>query len=120
LPTVMSLETQIAQVVQNLIGNAIKFRSRDRQCRVTVSAERDGDAWRIMIEDNGIGIDMQFQDRVFEIFQRLHERGMYDGTGIGLAVVKRIVEHHGGRVGLHSTPGHGTRFWFTLPALNPP
>jgi PAS domain S-box-containing protein len=116
LPTVMSLETQIGQVLQNLIGNAIKFRSKDRPARVIVSAERDGDEWRMLVEDNGIGIDMKFHERVFEIFQRLHERGAYDGTGVGLAVVKRIVEGHGGRVWFESTVGQGTRFWFTLPA----
>jgi PAS domain S-box-containing protein len=116
LPTVMSDDLQMGQVLQNLIGNAIKFRG-EQPPRVIVAAEREGNAWRVSVEDNGIGIDMRFRDRVFEIFQRLHERGTYDGTGVGLAVVKRIVEQHGGRVWFESTPGQGTRFSFTIPTM---
>jgi len=113
LPTVMADETQMGQLLQNLIGNAIKFRST-RPPRVVVSAARDGEAWCITVEDNGIGIDPQFKDRVFEIFQRLHDRAAYDGSGVGLAVVKRIAERHGGRVSFESTLGEGSRFHVTL------
>ena len=113
LPTVMADETQMGQLLQNLIGNALKFRS-ERPPRVVVSAEQDGQAWRLTVEDNGIGIDPQFHDRVFEIFQRLHDRAAYDGSGVGLAVVKRIAERHGGRVWFESTPGQGSRFHVTL------
>jgi light-regulated signal transduction histidine kinase (bacteriophytochrome) len=116
LPTVRGDDIQLGQVFQNLISNAIKFRG-DRQPRVTVGARREGEMWRISIEDNGIGIDMKFHDRVFEIFRRLHDRDAYDGTGVGLAIVKRIVERHGGRVWFDSTVGEGTRFHFTVPAL---
>jgi chemotaxis family two-component system sensor kinase Cph1 len=109
----MADETQMGQLLQNLIGNAIKFRS-SRPLRVAVSAVRDGGAWCITVEDNGIGIDPQFKDRVFEIFQRLHDRATYDGSGVGLAVVKRIAERHGGRVWFESTLGEGSRFHVTL------
>ncbi len=115
LPTVLGDDGQLGQVLQNLIGNAIKFRA-DRAPLVKVYANRDGRLWRITVEDNGIGIDMKFHDRVFEIFRRLHDRDTYDGTGVGLAVVKRIVERHGGRVWFESVPGHGTSFHFTVPA----
>ena len=113
LPTVMADETQMGQLLQNLIGNALKFRST-RPPRVIVSAFRDGRAWCLTVEDNGIGIDAQFQDRVFEIFQRLHDRATYDGSGVGLAVVKRIAERHGGRVWFESTVGEGSRFHVTI------
>jgi PAS domain S-box-containing protein len=115
LPTVLGDDVQLGQVLQNLIGNAIKFRG-DRPPRVRVYADRDGHLWRITVEDNGIGIDMKFHDRVFEIFRRLHDRDAYEGTGVGLAVVKRIVERHGGRVWFESVPGNGTSFHFTIPA----
>jgi PAS domain S-box-containing protein len=115
LPTVLSEEVQSGQLFQNLIGNAIKFRGQ-RPPRVLVTATREGADWRISVTDNGIGIDMKFRERVFEIFQRLHERGTYEGTGVGLAVVKRIVERHGGRIWFESILGEGTRFSFTLPA----
>jgi signal transduction histidine kinase len=109
-------DLQLGQVLQNLIANAIKFRA-ERQPRVVVGATREGEMWRISVEDNGIGIDMKFHDRVFEIFRRLHDRDGYEGTGVGLAIVKRIVERHGGRVWFESTVGHGTRFHFTVPSL---
>jgi PAS domain S-box-containing protein len=113
LPTIKADETQMGQLLQNLIGNAIKFRSA-RPPRIVVSAARDQGAWCLTVEDNGIGIDPQFHDRVFEIFQRLHDRQAYDGSGVGLAVVKRIAERHGGRVWFESTPGVGSRFHVTL------
>jgi PAS domain S-box-containing protein len=117
LPMVLGDDVQLGQVLQNLIGNAIKFRA-DRPPRVTVRAQREGRMWRVTVADNGIGIDMRFHDRVFEIFRRLHDRDAYDGTGVGLAVVKRIVERHGGRVWFESTPGEGTSFHFTVPAAD--
>ena len=113
LPTVMADETQMGQLLQNLIGNALKFRST-RPPRVVVSAARDRRGWCVTVEDNGIGIDPQFHDRVFEIFQRLNDRATYDGSGVGLAVVKRIAERHGGRAWFESTPGEGSRFSVTI------
>ena len=98
---------------QNLIGNAIKFRS-DRPPEIHVSASRDGDHWTFSVRDNGIGIERQYWERIFVIFQRLHTRQKYPGTGIGLAICKRIVERHGGRIWLDSQPGQGTTFYFTL------
>jgi PAS domain S-box-containing protein len=115
LPTVLGDDVQLGQVLQNLVGNAIKFHA-NRPPLVTVDARRDGGTWRVTVEDNGIGIDMKFHDRVFEIFRRLHDGETYQGTGVGLAIVKRIVERHGGRVWFESTPGHGTRFHFTISA----
>ena len=115
LPTVLGDDIQLGQVLQNLIGNAIKFRA-GRPPRVAIQAVREGPMWRISVADNGIGIDPKFHDRVFEIFRRLHDRDAYDGTGMGLAIVKRIVERHGGRVWFESAPGAGTTFHFTVPA----
>ncbi len=113
LPNVLADEMQLAQLFQNLIGNAIKFRS-ERRPEIHVSASRDGDGWLFSVRDNGIGIEKQYRDQVFVIFQRLHTRQKYPGTGIGLAICKRIVERHGGRIWLDSTPGQGTTFHFTL------
>jgi signal transduction histidine kinase len=115
LPTILTNRTSIEQLFQNLIGNALKYRS-DAQPRVHVAAEQLDDSWRLTVTDNGIGIDMSYAERIFQVFQRLHARGQYEGTGIGLAVCKRIVESCGGRIGVDSTPGAGSTFWFTLPA----
>jgi hypothetical protein len=115
LPVVMGDASQLTRLFQNLIGNAIKFRG-DRRPEIAVGAERDGEKHRFWVQDNGIGIEARHTERVFQIFQRLHSREEYEGTGIGLAVCRRIVERHGGIITLESEPGVGTTFSFTLPA----
>jgi len=116
LPHVMADEVQLRQLFQNLIGNALKFRA-EADPVIGVRVAHHGDQWLFCVEDNGIGIDMQYAERVFQMFQRLHERGKYEGSGIGLTIVKRIVERHGGRVWIESTPGLGTSFFFSLPQV---
>jgi len=115
LPTVRCDGAQIAQVFRNLIGNAIKFRS-DRSPRVEVAVLRDEQRWLVSVRDNGIGFEQRFAGRVFEAFQRLHGVGEYPGVGMGLAIAKKIVERHGGRIGVESKPGVGTTVFFDLPA----
>ncbi|HEX8274216.1 MAG TPA: PAS domain S-box protein [Longimicrobiaceae bacterium] len=114
LPTVPGDPVQLGQLLQNLVANAVKFRG-EAPPRVHVSAERDGDGWTFSVADNGIGIDPEYADRIFVIFQRLHTRAEYPGTGIGLAICKKIVERHGGRIWFEPAPGGGTVFRFTLP-----
>ena len=116
LPTVMGDSGQLAQLFQNLIGNGIKYRN-SRAPEIHVSCRREGQDWLFAVKDNGIGIDPQYAERIFIIFQRLHTRQEYPGTGIGLAVCKRIVERHGGRIWVESTLGQGSTFWFTIPAV---
>ncbi|MCR4423928.1 MAG: ATP-binding protein [candidate division WOR-3 bacterium] len=113
LPVVLADERQLEQLFQNLIGNALKF-TREKP-RVEVRAERVDGMWRFAVKDNGIGIDPKFSEKVFEIFLRLHTREEYPGTGIGLAVCKKIVERHGGKIWFESEVGKGTTFFFTLP-----
>jgi light-regulated signal transduction histidine kinase (bacteriophytochrome) len=115
LPVVRGEAPLLVQLFQNLVGNAVKFHHPDRPPRVHVSAERVGDAWQLECRDNGIGIDDQYADRVFVIFQRLHPKDVYDGTGIGLALCKKIVEFHGGRIWIESHDGDGTSIRWTLP-----
>ncbi|MFB3893918.1 MAG: ATP-binding protein [Phycisphaerae bacterium] len=115
LPKVHGDATQLTQLMQNLVGNAIKFRS-DRPAKVHVSACQNGGGWMFSVRDNGIGMEAQYLDRIFVIFQRLHTRDKYPGTGIGLAICKKIVERHGGRVWAESTFGEGSTFYFTLSA----
>ncbi|RDI70091.1 PAS domain S-box protein [Halopelagius longus] len=117
LPTVKGDDSQLRQVFQNLLENAIEY-SGDEPPRVHVAAERSGERWEISVTDEGIGIDSEDEDRVFEVFQRLHTREEYDGTGIGLALCERIVERHGGEISLDSAPGEGSTFSFTLPSTN--
>ncbi len=114
LPVIKADATQIEQLFQNLVGNAVKFRGEERPS-VHVSSTEKSDAWVISIRDNGIGIDDQFFDKVFEVFQRLHARNEYSGTGIGLSIAKRIVERHGGKIWIESEPGKGSTFFFSIP-----
>lgn len=116
LPKVMADGQQLEQLFQNLIGNAVKFHGEEPP-RVHIRAERSNGAWMFSVRDNGIGIDPQQHERIFEIFQRAHTRQEYPGTGIGLAVCKKIVERHGGRIWVESAPGRGAEFRFTLPAV---
>ena len=116
LPIVMADAAQLAQVFTNLIGNAIECRRPDVPSVVRISTERTGRVWRSSVEDNGIGIEPEYFERIFVIFQRLHTRDEYEGTGIGLAVVRKIVERHVGTVWVDSVPDEGSTFFFTLPA----
>ncbi|MCK5174499.1 MAG: histidine kinase, partial [Planctomycetes bacterium] len=108
--------TQISQLLQNLIGNALKFREPDTVPKIVIRADYRGDDMaRIEVRDNGIGIKQEYSTMIFTMFKRLHARHEYDGAGIGLSVCKKIVERHGGEIGVSSEPGRGSVFWFTLP-----
>ena len=113
LPTLMADATQLTQLFQNLIGNAIKYRSGTRP-EISVAARPDRSHWVFSVQDNGIGIEPQYFERIFQMFQRLHSRGEYPGTGIGLAISKKIAERHGGRIWVESEPGHGSTFLFSV------
>jgi len=114
LPTVLADQTQLTQVFQNLIGNAIKFRG-ERPLQIHIGAQELDNTWQFEVRDNGIGIEPQYYERIFLVFQRLHTRREYPGTGIGLSLCKKIVERHGGRIWVESEPDQGSTFYFTIP-----
>jgi light-regulated signal transduction histidine kinase (bacteriophytochrome) len=116
MPKIVGARPLLTQLIQNLVGNAIKFRRDGVSPIVRITASPDEASWHIVVEDNGIGIEHNYLDRVFLIFQRLHERDKYAGTGIGLAIAKKVIEYHGGRIWIESTLGQGSHFHFTLPA----
>jgi len=115
LPTLMADSTQMVQLLQNLVGNAIKFRDANRAPIIHIGVKQQGHEWLFSVHDNGIGFDPKYRDRIFLIFQRLHNKTKYQGTGIGLSICKKIVERHGGKIGVDSEAGHATTFHFTLP-----
>lgn len=115
LPVVRGVLSDLIRLFQNLIGNAVKYRPEDRAPVVAVSCRRRGNAWEVSVSDNGIGIPPEQYERIFGVFQRLHTSAQYEGTGIGLAVCRKIVEHHGGRIWVESAEGNGSVFRFTLP-----
>jgi len=114
-PTVLGHDGELVRLFQNLIGNALKYCAPGQSPKVSVSTERQNDFWRISVADNGIGIAAEYHERIFEIFQRLHGGSDYQGTGIGLAICRKIVQRHGGRIWVESAPGEGAVFHFTLP-----
>jgi len=117
LPTVLADATQLGQVLQNLLSNALKFHG-SQPPRIHISAKPDGAEWIFAVQDQGIGLEPQFAKRIFVIFQRLHTRKEYPGTGIGLSICKKIIERHNGRIWVESEPGKGATFFFTLPRVN--
>jgi len=114
LPTIFADGTQMVQLLQNLIENAIKFRSKENP-KIQINAEQKNKEWVFTVKDNGIGIDPNHQERIFTIFERLHNSKIDTGTGIGLAICKKIVERHGGRIWVESDVGKGSTFYFSLP-----
>ena len=116
LPVLTGNESNFVQLFQNLVGNGIKFHGATPP-RIQVKAVKQGGNWLFTVEDNGIGLEAQYKDRIFVIFQRLHGRGAYPGTGIGLAICKKIVETRGGRIWVESEPGRGSVFNFTIPEV---
>ena len=116
LPTVRASASGLQQLFQNLISNAIKFTPPERSPRVRVSAERTGPTWTFAVQDNGIGIAVEDHSKIFDLFARLHNASEYEGTGLGLSLCRRVVQRHGGRIWLTSTPREGTTFYFTIPA----
>jgi light-regulated signal transduction histidine kinase (bacteriophytochrome) len=117
MPVLNVCETEMRQVFQNLITNAIKFRKMDTEPKIQIRSEQIDEKWKFSVSDNGIGINSIHFERIFDIFQRLHTNDEYEGNGIGLANCKQIVELHKGQIGVESTLGQGTTFYFTLPNL---
>ena len=117
LPQLKGRETELRMLFQNLVTNAVKFRRQDTALHIRISAQKEDDQWKFAVEDNGIGIAVAYQERIFQIFQRLHTREDYEGTGIGLAHCKKIVEQHGGKIWVDSQPNQGSTFYFTISDL---
>ena len=115
LPELSVDSTQIVQLLQNLVGNAIKYRKAGTIPEISISAEKEGDMYTFSVADNGIGIDAQYQERVFTIFQRLHTRDEYPGTGVGLSICRKIIDRHGGKIWVESNSNGGSTFKFSLP-----
>jgi light-regulated signal transduction histidine kinase (bacteriophytochrome) len=115
LPSVMADDLQLERLFQNLVGNALKYRKKDAAPEIHISVIPHADEYEFHISDNGIGIPKDQSERIFAIFQRLHSSNEYSGTGIGLAVCRKIVENHGGRIWVESEPGQGSTFVFTMP-----
>ncbi|HWJ28429.1 MAG TPA: ATP-binding protein, partial [Flavisolibacter sp.] len=118
LPVVYAHGTQMQQLFQNLISNAIKYRHSQRSLLITIEVTELSDEYKFSISDNGIGIDPEFFEKIFVVFKRLHRKDEYSGSGIGLAICKKIVELHGGKIWVESKPDIGTTFYFTLPAVH--
>lgn len=114
LPEVACAPLELGQIFQNLIGNAIKFQNAGSRPLIHIGAQRDGEFWRLSVRDNGIGIDARYRERIFHMFQRLHTPDKFEGTGIGLAICRKIVLRHGGRLWVESEPGRGSTFYFTF------
>ncbi|MCA1763778.1 MAG: GHKL domain-containing protein, partial [Flavobacteriales bacterium] len=116
LPEISGFRTPLLQLFQNLVGNALKYSSPDRAPSIEITHRDDGDNWVIIVSDNGIGIEQEYFNKIFVIFQRLHARGDFGGgTGMGLAIVKKIVESMGGEISVESTPNIGTSFYLSIP-----
>jgi light-regulated signal transduction histidine kinase (bacteriophytochrome) len=118
LPSVKIQRSHLLQIFQNLISNSLKYRSKDVTPRVSISALREEDEWIFSVGDNGIGFDSHYARRIFGMFKRLHGKGEYAGTGIGLSICARIVAHYGGRIWAESQPGQGATFRFALPVYD--
>jgi light-regulated signal transduction histidine kinase (bacteriophytochrome) len=114
LPHIRADFGQLVRVFQNIIGNALKYRS-EKSPQIHISVQMEDENWLFKVEDNGIGIELNYFEEIFKIFRRLHNRDEYNGTGIGLAITKRIIERHGGNIWVESEPGKGSTFYFTIP-----
>jgi light-regulated signal transduction histidine kinase (bacteriophytochrome) len=117
LPVITAPKTALRQVFQNLINNSLKYSHSKNGAipQISISAKDKNDHWQFEVKDNGIGIEPQYFDKIFVIFQRLHDRSEYTGTGIGLAISKKIIENMGGKIWVESEPGNGSSFFFTVP-----
>jgi light-regulated signal transduction histidine kinase (bacteriophytochrome) len=116
LPVIKASTVEIHELFSNLIANAIKYRKPNNAPKVEIKAVESNGNWLFSVTDNGIGIDPEYKERIFVIFQRLHNQDMYSGTGIGLATCRKIVELNGGKIWVESQPGQGSTFYFTYPA----
>lgn len=114
LPEILCHPNSIIQVFQNLISNGLKYQSGDQTPEIEISCETLEDEWKFAVKDNGIGIEEEYLEKIFIIFQRLHQKDQYSGSGIGLSICKKIVEYHGGKIWVESSPGQGSTFFFTI------